>query len=88
MVCVCVFVHACVSVHVCARLTQAFLIRQFWQQQEVGCGFGAVSQEVADCITAAQMEVGDREGGGQSGCKRWIMGTKGRERLGQLRRRS
>ena len=28
----------------------AVLIRQCWQQ-EVGCGFGAVSQEVADCIT-------------------------------------
>lgn len=29
---------------------EAVLIRQCWQQ-EVGCGFGAVSQEAADCIT-------------------------------------
>lgn len=29
---------------------EAGLIRQCCQQ-EVGCGFGAVSQEVADCIT-------------------------------------
>lgn len=29
---------------------EAVLIRQCWQQ-EVGCGFGAVSQEVTDCIT-------------------------------------
>lgn len=28
---------------------EAVLIRQCWQQ-EVGCGFGALSQEVADCI--------------------------------------
>lgn len=44
----------------CVCVTRAFLIRQRWQQ-EVGCGFGAVSQEVADCITAAQMEVGGAE---------------------------
>ena len=29
---------------------EAVLFRQCWQQ-EVGCGFGAVSQEGADCIT-------------------------------------
>lgn len=37
---------------VCTSIVQAeaVLIRQCWQQ-EVGCGFGLVSQEVADCIT-------------------------------------
>lgn len=37
---------------VCVLIVQAeaVLIWQCWQQ-EVGCGFGAVSQEVADCIT-------------------------------------
>ncbi len=49
----------CVCVNVSETLiaqTEAFLIRQCWQQ-EVGCGFGAVSQEVADCIT------GETDGG-------------------------
>lgn len=39
---------------------EAILIRQCWQQ-EVGCGFGAVSQEVADCI------MGETDGGGGGG---------------------
>ena len=38
--CVCVWI-----VH-----SETVLFRQCWQQ-EVGCGFAAVSQEVADCIT-------------------------------------
>lgn len=58
--------HVCVCSAVQNIHTQAFHIRQCWQQ-EVGCGFGAVSQEVADCITAAQMEVGGGRGRGGEG---------------------
>ena len=41
-------------------VTQATLIRQ-GRHQEVGCGFSAVSQEVADCIA------GRTDGEGEAG---------------------
>ena len=40
----------CLSVQASIAQTGAALIRQCWQQ-EVGCVFSALSQEVADCIT-------------------------------------
>lgn len=54
---------------VCASIvqTEAALIRQCWQQ-EVGCGLGPVSQEVADCIT------GRTDGGKGERWWRWIRG--------------
>lgn len=52
----------CLCVWALIVQAEAVLIRQCWQQ-EVGCGFGAVSQEVADCI----MGVTDGGRGGRDG---------------------
>lgn len=58
----------CVVCAVCAVcVCVSALIRQCWHQ-EVGCGFGAVSQEAADCIT------GGTDGGERR--ERWIRGAK------------